>query len=121
MIGLDRRSGGISHRHRRLPYIRHPSPLLTLTDNTTQALRYQCTLRVLVIDVHAANITNRKMFSADITNRDPAEILLKNTADREFPQERVYTDSEISPAGGAMSAVLPAVLRRTDAGLGGVQ
>ena len=26
------------------------------------------------------------MFSANITNRDPAEILLKNTADREFPQ-----------------------------------
>jgi hypothetical protein len=25
------------------------------------------------------------MFSANITNRDPAEILLKNTADREFP------------------------------------
>ena len=24
------------------------------------------------------------MFSADVTNRDPAEILLKNTADREF-------------------------------------
>jgi hypothetical protein len=34
----------------------------------------------------AANITNRKMFLANITNRDPAEILLKNTADREFPQ-----------------------------------
>jgi hypothetical protein len=29
--------------------------------------------------------TNRKMFSANITNRDPAEILLKNTADRGFP------------------------------------
>ena len=27
------------------------------------------------------------MFSANITNRDPAEILLKNTADREFPQD----------------------------------
>jgi hypothetical protein len=26
------------------------------------------------------------MFLANITNRDPAEILLKNTADREFPQ-----------------------------------
>jgi ribosomal protein RSM22 (predicted rRNA methylase) len=26
------------------------------------------------------------MFAANITNRDPAEILLKNTADREFPQ-----------------------------------
>eukprot|EP01047_Picozoa_sp_COSAG01_P023834 COSAG01_NODE_1452_length_10260_cov_26.827970_12_plen_77_part_00 len=29
-------------------------------------------------------ITNCKMFSANVTNRDPAEILLKNTADREF-------------------------------------
>jgi hypothetical protein len=26
------------------------------------------------------------MFSANITNRDPAKILLKNTADRGFPQ-----------------------------------
>jgi hypothetical protein len=25
------------------------------------------------------------MFSANVTNRDPAEILLKITADREFP------------------------------------
>jgi hypothetical protein len=33
------------------------------------------------------NITNRKMFSANITNRNPAKILLKNTADRGFPQE----------------------------------
>jgi hypothetical protein len=38
------------------------------------------------------------MFSANITNRDPAKILLKNTADRGFPLVKVLTPTEqLSP------------------------
>jgi hypothetical protein len=41
------------------------------------------------------------MFSANVTNRDPAEILLKITADREFP---LFSISSLLLGGGSATA-----------------